>query len=151
MKTEFLITGLLLLLVANLIMVYASTSEGFAATAPNATPERKKAAAEGFASYFLENGAAAGSAYQPIGAFDNVRLTTGNGVNSWRFTAPNEPLLGPEFQPGPDSLFIFKNNQAKPECCDASFATDTGCVCVTQKQRDYINMRGGNRGMEDSF
>jgi hypothetical protein len=159
MKTEFLITGLLLLLVANLIMVYASTSEGFAApsiyaaTAPGAAsaPEKKKAAAEGFASYFLENGAAAGSAYQPIGAFDNVRLTTGNGVNSWRFTAPNEPLLGPEFQPGPDSLFIFKNNQAKPECCDASFATDTGCVCVTQKQRDYINMRGGNRGMEDSF
>jgi len=152
MKTGFLITGLLLLLVANLVMMYFSASEGFAdASAPEVPTMKNAKKAEGFASYFLENGAGAGDSYKPIGAFDNVRLTTGNPADYWRFTAPNEPLLGPEFQPGPDSLFIFKNNQAKPECCDASFATDTGCVCVTEKQRNYINMRGGNRGMEDSF
>lgn len=133
MKTGFLITGLVLLLLANLVMVWSQS----------------KGASEGFASYFLENAGAAGKAYQPMGAFDNVELKPDNGVSSWRYTAPNEPLLGPEFQPGPDSLFIFKNNQAKPECCSASYSTDVGCVCTSPQQRNYINMRGGNRTMED--
>lgn len=152
MKTGFLITGLLLLLVANLVMVYFG-SEGFAdaAGADAKKPEAPKAEAkkEGFESYFLENAGGVGKGYEPIGAFDNVKLQTGNSVSTWRYTAPNEPLLGPEFQPGPNSLFIFKNNEAKPECCSASYATDTGCVCTTPQQRNYINMRGGNRTMED--
>ena len=132
MKTGFLITGLVLLLLANLVMVW-SQSRG----------------SEGFASYFLENAGGSGKEYKPIGAFDNVDLTPVNAVSSWRYTAPNEPLLGPEFQPGPDSLFIFKNNQAKPECCSASYSTDVGCVCTSPQQRNFINMRGGNRTMED--
>jgi hypothetical protein len=161
MKTSFLITGLLLLLVANLVMVYFG-AEGFA-DAPKADekkpemkmeekkPEMKKdeMKKEGFESYFLESAGGAGTGYEPIGPFDNVKLQTGNSVSTWRYTAPNESLLGPEFQPGPNSLFIFKNNQAKPECCSASYATDTGCVCTTPQQRNYINMRGGNRTMED--
>lgn len=135
MKTGFLITGLLLLLVANLLMVYS----------------QKSYSSEGFTNYFLEN---AGSSNigknnsEPIGAFDNLRVTPNNG-SSWRGPNPNEPLLGPEFQPGPDSLFIFKNNQVKPECCDSSYASDTGCVCTTTQQRNFINMRGGNRTVED--
>ena len=134
MKTGFLITGLVLLLLANLVMVYTSYSRGMG---------------EGFTNYFLENAGGAGKAYKPIGAFDDLRITPDNGVSSWRYTAPNEPMLGPQFEPGPDSLFIFRDNQAKPECCDASYASDTGCVCTTPQQRQYINMRGGNRTMED--
>jgi hypothetical protein len=160
MKTGFLITGLLLLLVANLVMVYFG-AEGFADAPkadekkPEAKKEEKKPEVkkdekkEGFESYFLESAGGAGTGYEPIGPFDNVKLQTGNSVSTWRYTAPNESLLGPEFQPGPNSLFIFKNNQAKPECCSASYATDTGCVCTTPQQRNYINMRGGNRTMED--
>ena len=135
MKTGFLITGLLLLLIANLLMVYSHRTTN-----------------EGFASYFLENAGRSGLGkykLEPIGPFDDVRVTPNNGVSSWRGTSPNEPLLGPEFQPGPDSLFIFKNNQVKPECCDASYASDTGCVCTTPQQRNYINTRGGNRTVED--
>ena len=136
MKTAFLITGLLLLLVANLMMVYS----------------QEIGINEGFTNYFLENAGASGIGkykLEPIGAFDDVRVTPNNHVSSWRGTSPNEPLLGPEFQPGSDSLFIFKNNQVKPECCDASYASDMGCVCTTPQQRNYINMRGGNRTVED--
>jgi hypothetical protein len=133
MKTGFLITGLVLLLLANLLMVYSARS----------------ATSEGFMGYFLENAGGSKNKYEPIGAFDDVRITPNNGVSSWRATAPNEPLLGPEFQPGPDSLFIFKNNQSKPECCSASYSSDVGCVCTTPQQRNYINMRGGNRTVED--
>jgi hypothetical protein len=135
MKTGFLITGLVLLLIANLLMVYSHRSTN-----------------EGFTSDFLQNPAPSGNGkytFQPIGAFDNIRITPNNSVSSWRGTSPNEPLVGPEFQPGPDSLFIFKNNQVKPECCDASYASDTGCVCTTPQQRNFINTRGGNRTVED--
>lgn len=133
MKTGFLITGLILLLIANLLMVYSARS----------------VSNEGFMGYFLENAGGAKAKYEPIGAFDDVRVTPDNGVSSWRYTDPNEPLLGPEFKPGPDHLFIFKNNQSKPECCSASYSSDVGCVCTTPQQRTYINMRGGNRTVED--
>lgn len=136
MKTAFLITGLVLLLIANLMMVYS----------------QEIGVNEGFTNYFLQNAGASGLGkykLEPIGAFDDVRVTPGSNVSSWRGTSPDEPLLGPEFQPGSDSLFIFKNNQVKPECCDASYASDMGCVCTTPQQRNYINMRGGNRTVED--
>jgi len=134
MKTGFLITGLLLILVANLVMVYSSLSPS---------------SMEGFTSYFLENAGGAGKEYKPIGSFDDVRVSTENTVSTWRYTDPDERLLGPEFKPGPDSLFIFRDNQAKPGCCSASYASDMGCICTTPQQRNYINMRGGNRTMED--
>lgn len=133
MRTAFLITGLVLLFVANMVMVY-SMSFGVS---------------EGFASYFLDEAGGAMKHYQPMGPFDDVRVSTGNNVSTWRYTAPNEPLLGPAFKPGPDSLFVFRNNQSKPECCSASYSSDMGCVCTTPEQRNYINMRGGNRTMED--
>lgn len=165
MRIPILVSGLVLLLVANVIMMYykpfgliygerfqnmdasgavvSSTPETTTTTTMN--DEKKK---EGFQSYSLANGGGAKDKYDPIGPFDGVKLATGNS-SSWRYTAPNEPLMGPAFAPGPDSLFIFKNNQCKPECCGASFACDGGCVCTTPQQRDYINQRGGNRTLPE--
>lgn len=138
MKTTFLITGLVLLLIANLMMVYSN----------------QRVSGEGFMNYFLENAGSSGmgaNKYEAIGPFDGVRVTPSSGGSSWRGNAPNEPLVGPEFQPGPDSLFMFKNNQVKPECCGSSYSSDMGCVCTTAQQRKYINSRGGNRTAEESF
>jgi hypothetical protein len=73
-----------------------------------------------------------------------------NPVNQgFKQRTPNEPLAGPPVQVGPDNLFIFKNNQCKPECCGSSLACDGGCVCTTPEQRNLINSRGGNRGPGD--
>lgn len=99
---------------------------------------------EGFANVAASSNGAR-DAYKPIGAYDGVTLPTGNKVSAWRHTAPNEPLMGAEFTPGDDSLFMFKNNQCKPECCGASFSCSGGCVCTTPQQRDYLASRGGNR------
>ncbi len=136
MRTGVLITGLVLLLIANLLAFY-----GFQGRVSN----------EGFTSYFLENAGDVNG--KPMGPFDGVRLTTGNGVSSWRYNHPNEPVEGnyPPFKLGMDNLFMFKDNQAKPECCGASYASDMGCVCTTPAQRDFINKRGGNRTVEDGF
>jgi len=137
MKTAVLISGFLLLLVANIIMAYYM---------PHGVRGR-----EGFSSYYLANAGGAGTAYNSMGAYDGVKLSTGN-ESAWRYTKPNEPLNGPAFVPGDDSLFIFKNNQCKPECCGSSFSCGGGCVCTTPEQRQYIAGRGGNRNRpEDSL
>jgi hypothetical protein len=101
--------------------------------------------AEGFVDFMLDNASPIGDNYQAIGTYDNVVKKPANGLSNWRGPAPNEPLLGPEVEIGPDNLFMFKNNQCKPECCPASFSCGSGCVCTTAKQRDFINSRGGNR------
>jgi hypothetical protein len=87
-----------------------------------------------------------------MGPFDAVGLTCPDGVSKWKCNTPNEPLRGPAFEPGPDSLFMFKNNQCKPECCPSSYTCDGGCVCSTPDQRQVIASRGGNRTKpEDSL
>ncbi len=136
MRTGFLLTGFFLLLLANLFMVFGVG---------------RKVGLEGFANYYLQDAAATGKNYKPVGAFDAVQLDTGNKVSSWRYNSPNEPLQGPPFEVGPDNLFMFKNNQCKPECCGASFSCSGGCVCTTPEQRNFINSRGGNRTVEDGF
>lgn len=99
---------------------------------------------EGFVDYVL-SGAATGDAYQGIGPYDNVLKRPEHGQSNWRGPAPNEPLLGPEVKVDQDHLFIFANNQCKPECCGATFSCGSGCVCTTPAQRDMIASRGGNR------
>jgi hypothetical protein len=107
---------------------------------------------EGFQGYNLTDAGGATTHYKPMGQYDDVQVKTGNSVSAWRYTAPNEPLMGAEFVPGDNDLFMFKNNQCKPECCGASFSCGGGCVCTTPQQRQYIAGRGGNRNApEDSL
>jgi len=184
MKRAILFTGLALIVLANILMMYyapyglvrglegyqnntmavnavaansADSADSVAANAgvANAGPARNNTApaapVEGFATYSIATPGGAKDVYQPMGQYDGVKLSTGNSVSGWRYTAPNEPLTGEEFQPGDDNLFMFKNNQCKPECCGASFSCGGGCVCTTPKQRQYIAERGGNRTQpEDS-
>lgn len=132
MKTGFLMTGLVLLLVTCLLMSVMVT--------PSIGPE-------GFTSYYLAEAADTGMA--PIGAYDGIKLVASGGQEYWRNTSPNVPLNGPAFELGPDNLFMFKNNAVKPECCGSTYSSDTGCVCTTPDQRKFLNMRGGNRTVPD--
>ncbi len=162
-RTYFLLSALLLLILANvLMMTYSSplfgpTAEGFAASMEakaNGVDKKVKAGSdklekngkkEGFANYSGQPGGAK-DAYQAIGPFDGVRLQASK-ESSWRYTAPNEPLQGlfPKFEVGPDNLFMFKDNQCKSECCSASYSCNgSGCVCTTKEQRMLLQTRGNN-------
>jgi len=138
MKHAIFLAGLILLVAAALMLSNSRLVKG--------------ATREGFASYFLENAGGAKNSAAKMGPFDGVKLTCPDGVSSWKCNTPNEPLNGPAFEPGPDSLFMFKNNQCKPECCPSSYACDGGCVCTSPDQRQVIATRGGNRtSPEDSL
>ena len=173
MKTSFVVTGLSLLVLANVLMVtqFFRKREGFQAAKTNMLPNTQAAmmatsggnegngvlsmankdvtnsapVTEGFTSFLLSNAGGAKEKYEAIGGYDGIVLPTGNNVSSWRYTAPNEPLMGSKFVPGDDNLFMFKNNQCKPECCGASFSCGGGCVCTTPDQRQYLASRGGNQ------
>ena len=138
MKQVMFLGGIILLVVAALLMSKTSIVKGVTR--------------EGFASYYLENAGNSKKDYKPIGPFDGVSLTCPDGVSKWKCNMPNEPLNGPAFEPGPDSLFMFKNNQCKPECCPSSYTCNGGCVCTSPDQRQVIATRGGNRtAPEDSL
>ena len=158
-RTTFLISALCLLILANVIMisfaspVFMATGEGFADYVqrgvkrfPEEEFRNQRRAVEKFRNY---SPAGAKDVYQPMGNFDNLKLETGNS-SDWRYTAPNESLNGPQFNVGQDNLFMFKNNQCKPECCGASYSCNGGCVCTTPDQRKYLNERGGNRTSPES-
>ena len=42
----------------------------------------------------------------------------------------------------PEKKFMLANNVTSPACCPSTFSTSTGCVCTTQKQRDFVASRG---------
>jgi hypothetical protein len=134
MKLSFvwLISMLSLLFLANIMMVlgYVNTQ--------NTMNEQ-------FVEHFLNPAPSlASGGYESIGEYDNLANKPTNGKSDWRATAPDEPLTGPEFKVDDDHLYMFANNQCKPECCGASFSCSGGCVCTTPGQRDQINKRGGN-------
>jgi hypothetical protein len=138
-RITFVLVMFGLLLVANIFMVMGYVN--YASRTPTG---------EGFINW-MANAANVGAGYEAIGIYDNLKKMPEGGMSQWRGKAPNEPLLGPEVKLGPDNLFIFKNNQCKPECCGASFSCGGGCVCTTPAQRDFINSRGGNRTVEETM
>lgn len=61
-----------------------------------------------------------------------------------------------------DSLDYFADTDFKPECCGSNYSSkgglmreggysSSGCACMSKKQIDYINERGGNRTLPTEF
>ena len=44
----------------------------------------------------------------------------------------------------PKSAAMFKFNRSSPECCPSTYSTSSGCVCLTDKQKNYISHNRGN-------
>ena len=87
----------------------------------------------------------------PLIKDDDLYVTQG-------FTNPIEPvfsdssqMIGPSVDGDPDSsksLFMLRNNVVSPLCCPSTFSTSSGCVCTTEKQRNYVSNRGyGNQNL----
>jgi hypothetical protein len=97
-----------------------------------------------------------------IGSYDNIRFKTQ--CNDSTTNPPCNPpeksnlIFLPQGTPLPlknemiyselpkDSMFLFANSYASPDCGPSTYSTDRGYVCTTQTQRKYIGeMRGGNQ------
>ena len=51
----------------------------------------------------------------------------------------------------PDHLFMFQNDKSDLSCCPSAYSTSTGCVCLSEKQAQYLNERGGNRTLTSYY
>jgi hypothetical protein len=81
-----------------------------------------------------------------MGPYDQVSVDS---VSGWGATEAAPILTGAAALPsGADKtneLMFMVGNKVDPECCPSAFNTDTGCVCLSQHDRDIMGSRGGNR------
>ena len=99
-----------------------------------------------------------------LGSYDNIRFNTPC-KEGWKKEPCNPPqksnyMFLPQGTPLPlkhemiyselpkDSMYIFANSYASPDCCPSTFSTDRGCVCTSDSQRKYI---GEQRGLNKSY
>ena len=61
----------------------------------------------------------------------------------------SESMMGPSIDGDPKSptrLFMMSNNKASVNCCnDSNFSSSNGCLCISDKQKKFINTRGSNK------
>jgi len=79
-----------------------------------------------------------------IGPYDQVSVGT---VSGWAATEA-APVLSsslPSQADNSNQLMLMVGNKVDSECCPAAFNTDTGCVCLTEQEKDLFAHRGGNR------
>lgn len=48
-------------------------------------------------------------------------------------------------------MFMLRDNKFSPECCPSSYSNSMGCACMSKKQNDALNQRGGNRTQPSIF
>jgi len=83
---------------------------------------------------------------QGIGPYDQVSLS--GGVSGWSHNEDSSPVGTsplPSQADNTNEIMFLVDNKVDPECCPAAFTTDTGCVCLTEENRQLMASRGGNR------
>jgi hypothetical protein len=50
-----------------------------------------------------------------------------------------------------NSMFLFADNKSSPSCCNFSYSSSNGCVCIDKEQQLFLHTRGGNRTIDADF
>lgn len=83
-------------------------------------------------------------------SYDTSQTKTKGGCNNvYASLARNTQGRRPPLAPG--ELTLLHNNAQHPLCCPSPYSGSLGCVCETEEQAKYLNMRGGNRTLCGMF
>jgi hypothetical protein len=78
-----------------------------------------------------------------MGPYDEVSIA---GSEGWASSEPLPVGSSPaNVQNDPNKLMLLANNKTSPDCCPSAFNNDTGCVCLTESDKQLFASRGGNR------
>ena len=69
-------------------------------------------------------------------------------IGAWALTKSKQ---GFENSESSNSMFLFANNKSKPSCCNFSYSSSNGCVCIDKEQQMLLHTRGGNRTIDADF
>jgi hypothetical protein len=97
------------------------------------------------AEHFMQKSVGAPTGGGGMGPYDGV--STGS-ISGWGTTEPHSaaPVSGVLPSQAEDNKLMFLvGNKVDDSCCPAAFNTDTGCVCLTEKDRSLMATRAGNR------
>jgi hypothetical protein len=82
-----------------------------------------------------------------MGPYDQVSI--GGGISGWAANEPAADLKGasplPSAAAKDNELMYLVGNKVDADCCPSAFTTDTGCVCLSEEQKNLMAARGGNR------
>jgi len=96
--------------------------------------------------HFMQKSVGAPLGGPGIGPYDSVSLD--GGISGWGATEPHSaaPVRGGLPSQAEDGKLMFLiGNKVDPECCPAAFTTDTGCVCLSEHDKNFMGSRAGNR------
>lgn len=96
--------------------------------------------------HFMQKSVGAPLSGPGIGPYDSVSLD--GGISGWAASEPHSAApvgAGLPSQAEDGKLMFLVGNKVDPDCCPAAFNTDTGCVCLTEQDRNFMGSRAGNR------
>jgi hypothetical protein len=97
--------------------------------------------------HFMQKSVGAPLSGPGIGPYDSVSLD--GGISGWAASEPHSaaPVGGglPSQADDSNKLMFLVGNKVNPECCPAAFTTDTGCVCLSEQDKNFMGSRAGNR------
>lgn len=96
--------------------------------------------------HFMQKPLGAPTSGPGMGPYDQVSID--GGFSGWASTEPHgaAPISGAlPGQADDNKLMYLVGNKTSTDCCPAAFNTDTGCVCLNEKDRQFMASRGGNK------
>jgi hypothetical protein len=95
---------------------------------------------------FMQKSVGAPTSGEGMGPYDGVSV---DGVSGWQSTEPHSAApvgaSGLPSQSDSNNLMFLVGNKVDSECCPAAFNTDSGCVCLTDDNKQLMASRAGNR------
>ena len=128
-KSTLVIACLLAAVLAGLFVQYGSASPA---------PSSKE--------NFMQKSVGAPVSGSGMGPYDSVSVGS---ISGWGATEPHGAApIGASALPShaeDGKLMFLVGNKVDPSCCPAAFNTDTGCVCLTEENKNFMASRAGNR------
>jgi len=139
LKTELIVAVLVASVFAGMFLRY-NVSESFMLglipgmpQIPGIPPLLSGGSVEGF----MQRPIGSPTAGESNGPYDGIVL---NATHEWAKTEPYDLTRSTPGQP-----HFLVNNRVGPDCCPSAFTSDTGCVCLSEADKDFMGTRGGNR------
>jgi len=91
---------------------------------------------------FMQKEVGAPSGGTSMGPYDSLNQS---GASGWLANEKVPEGSAPVGSAAEGNLMFLSDPKVSPSCCPSPFNTDSGCVCLSDSDRQLMGSRGGNR------